>query len=286
MSTENQSTLEKVTSIGGICIVIGAISDLAAPVGNYKLYALYAGIGVLCVGLALWRLKSLAYQHTQTALVFGVILSGISGYLLWANPELSVSTIAEVSDQMKSVQRSVLGVENTLIEVKEGTDKIHKAMREQAEQARLAERASWTEDTLLNAVTSRNFVGMEEGCKAGIRVRGWDAAVAKLHDWDRNIFRDDDVFEFLASKDCLDEAKFCVEPFDDVLIERATLSRIERICGTEVRKRYADQRASMLAQKAADERRNEENRQRSIEECVRGGTDRSFCESMNRRIHF
>jgi len=277
MSTDTRTTLERVTSIGGICLIIGAVSDLSAPVGNYKEYALGVGVFVLFVGLVLLHFKGRQNQHTQTALSFGVILSAISGFLLFSNPDSSVSTIAGVSDQIKEMQKILLGQKKTSESIEEKTIEILEKTTDGID-------FSWTPDKFYSQLNAKNFKAIEAACRAGQQAKGVNFLETSKGRYDSNMYGDDEVFEFLAANKCYKEENFCSEPFDSYSIEHASLSRVERICGAGIRKRYADQRTAMLNKREAErieateaKAREEKEDKRRIDICISKGIDAGWC---------
>jgi len=277
MSTDTRTTFERATSIGGICLIIGAVSDLAAPVGNYKPYALGVGVSVLFVGLVLWHFKGREYQHTQSALAFGVILSAISGFLLFSNPDMNVSTIAGVSEQVQVVQRSILGLEKTAKSIEAKTIEILEKTTEGID-------FGWTEDKFYSQLNAKNFKAIEAACRAGQQAKGVNFLETSKGRYDSNMYSDDEVFEFLAANKCYREENFCAEPFDSYSIEHANLSRVERICGAGIKKRYADQRTAMHNKREAERReaaeakaREEKEDKRRIDICISKGIDAGWC---------
>jgi hypothetical protein len=279
------ASAEKFVSFGGICGVIGVVSDLLEPVTNAVVWSLIGGVAILLAGLTGYSVFGFRNEITKTAISFGVLLTMICGWFQVGAPE--EGKIAANTEWGKDLQSQLVEMTASVRDIKTDTGLIASNTSDISSSAQGILDASWDSEKFSSVVLGNDFQGMKAGCARGYRVTGDDLLYHPAGPEKYNAFRNEEKVDLLLSQNCVDTATLCRSEYSWFEFSAFYDKRIARVCGEQAAENFRSMK-NVHDQKrtaALEEDRIKKEAKAAIagkekEECLAAGADETLCETV------
>jgi hypothetical protein len=239
------STFEKFFSFGGVCSIIGVVGDLLTPVGNYTLYALVAGVGILSISLICVPLLTFRSSITQTLMMFGLLLTIVSGVFFASAQGTQNGLAAEKISWVADAQTELLGLQEAANQIAQSTENIARSSNAIARNTAMSHNLNYSDEGFRSARASLDEETIALYCARGYRADHLSEIFLDSKSGNREPAR---RFAILNGHGCVD-TKLCnpaewKEMWHD-LSDRLDEKKVEAVCGSDGLQTLRDHRSKI-----------------------------------------
>jgi hypothetical protein len=245
---------------------------------------------LFAAGLLFLKLFGFSSGLTQTALLFGVLLTGLSSWFLAGQPlkdqlspdEKPKGYIASKVDWIASVQSDIFDIKKAVEQTAINTGKIAVSSDKIVNNTDILVQQGVTKESLMRALQYDDKAQAQRICAAGVKYSSLLSLVPSMHNmnWEKM-----ETVKWLKDMSCLDQETICADPYREEMLVSAVPERVELVCGTKIGEKFSamkkEHRDNIERERQSAYQKKLDSNEASYQKCVKDFKDTTMCSSMN-----